>query len=118
MDNVTSYEPFKGTASTDSLEGKIQKLINNYSSLKDKYTLIKEERDKFATTNQELEDENNHLTREKGILVQKITQLEEELSQRTSDLNYMKETNLELDAITKTAVSKIDSILSQVDFDL
>ena len=118
MDSITSYEPFKGATSTDSLEGKIQKLINNFTTLKDKYNLLKEDHEKVLIAYSELEEDKNHLVNEKGLLVQKLTQLEEELSQKKSELTDLRETNLELDSITKTAVDKIDSILSSVDFDL
>jgi len=118
MDSVLNHEPNKGAPSADSLEVKIQKLINNFSVLKEKYTLLKEDHEKVLTSSIELEEEKNHLTSEKSLLIQKITQLEEELMQKSNELKYLKDTNTELDAITKTAVSKIDSILSQVDFDI
>ncbi len=100
-----------------NLQEKIQKLIDNFTALREKYSSLKEEYEKTLTSNIELDDEKTQLLNEKTHLEQKIVQLEEELELKTNELNNVKNLNEELDSITKVAASKIDILLSQCDID-
>ena len=102
-------------ATQNTLEGKIQKLINSFTMLKEKYESLKEENELTLTTNIELEDEKNQWQNEKSHLQQKIAQLEEQLLARTNEVDHLKEANIELEGLTQEVASKIDDLISQVD---
>jgi len=100
-----------------NLHVKIQKLIDSFTDLKGKYATLKEDYERTLTSNIELEDTNTQLMNEKAHFEQKIEQLNEELHNKTAEINKLREANSELDILTKDAASKIDDILSQCDLD-
>ncbi|MCL1826534.1 MAG: hypothetical protein FWG20_00665 [Candidatus Cloacimonetes bacterium] len=100
-----------------TIQDKIQKLIDNFATLKTKYNVLKTDYEKALTTNIELDDEKNQWLNEKAFLEQKVLQLSNELKEKTAEIDELKEKSKEYDSITKVAVSKIDDLLSKIDFD-
>ena len=100
-----------------TIQDKIQKLIDNFATLKNKYNVLKADYEKALTTNIELDDEKNQWLNEKAFLEQKVVQLTEEIKEKTAEVEALKEKSKEYDSITKVAVSKIDDLLSNIDFD-
>jgi len=84
-----------------SLQAKIQKLIDNYASLKERFTELQTEKELLTICIIELEDEKSQWMNEKIRLEQKIMELEE----MASDYN----------SVNKTVVSKIDELLAQIE---
>ncbi|MCK9330123.1 MAG: hypothetical protein PHY08_05615 [Candidatus Cloacimonetes bacterium] len=117
ISNIELNEQKQEQTTHITLQEKIQKLIDNFTALKEKYSNLKEEYEKTLTSNIELEDDKNQILNEKNHLEQKIIQLQEELETKTEELNKAKNLNEELDSITKVAASKIDILLSQCDID-
>jgi len=97
------------------LDEKIQKLINNYTNLKNKYAeLIIEKAD--------LEQSNRDLTEYKLENSEKLRQMDATNNMQKANLQEMQEDNsrlhdqlLKYENKTKEALSKIDSILNQID---
>ena len=100
-----------------TLQEKVQKLIDNFTTLKEKHASLKEEYETTLTNNIELEDTNNQLMSEKMYLEQKVAQITEHLQTNLMELNVLKEKNLELENLTLDAVSKIDQILNQCEME-
>jgi len=99
------------------LHAKIQKLIDSFNLLKGKYSLLKDDYERTLTSNIELEELNSQLMNEKTHLEQKITQLGEELQIKINEIKNLKETNKELDSLTKEVADKIDTVLSEFDLE-
>ena len=121
MENFFINPPSEKSYETNtqmSLEEKIQKLINMCAAYKEKYDSMKEDYEKSMTGTIVLEEEKAQLLNEKSHLELKIAQLNEELQFKISEINKLKEMNTELDTITQTAVSRIDKLLSECEFDL
>ena len=103
----TVYEP----SAPLSIEAKIQKLINMCSAYKEKYDFLKEDYEKMMSINSELRQE-------KSQLENRIIQLNEDLQSKVSEIDKLKDLGTELDHLTKTAVSKIDLLISECEFDI
>jgi chromosome segregation ATPase len=101
-----------------SLQDKIQKLIDNFTSLKEKYATLKEDYEKVLTNNIELEEEKTQWVNEKIQLEQKVAHLDEELQTKNLEIASLKDSNVEFDSLTKTAVGKIDQILAELDLEI
>ena len=120
MDNLFSsfgIEQQEKPIAQATLPEKLQKLVNNYVDLKDKYENLKADYEKTLTSNIELEDEKTQFMNEKSHLELKIAQLTEELLNKTAEVNVWKDKYNEIDNNTKAAVSRIDSLLAQCDID-
>lgn len=97
-----------------NLDEKIQKLINNYTELKNKYAnLIME--------NANLEKELNDLNEFKTINSLKVMELESSCQKQTDEIEFLRSENKGLrsqvesyDTKMKEASSKIDSIFDQL----
>jgi|SRR5690554_87145 predicted nucleic acid-binding Zn-ribbon protein len=96
------------------LDNKIQLLIDNYQALKKKHTQLTDEHDKLKTQNS-----NNVVTIE--TLQKKLSEIEKELSVKVSALEAAEKKCLILEEklskyedVTKTASSKIDDLLMQL----
>lgn len=97
------------------LDEKIQRLINNYTNLKNKYAeLIIEKAD--------LEQSNRDLTEYKLENSEKLRQMDATNNMQKANLQELQEDNSRLqdqlykyENKTKEALSKIDSILNQID---
>jgi chromosome segregation ATPase len=100
-----------------TLLDKIQKLIDRHTSLKEKFETLKDDYERTLTCNIELEDANNQLSNDKIYLEQKVNQLNDQLSNCSSELNDLHEMNLKLEALTTNVATKIDEILNQCDMD-
>ena len=101
-----------------SIQDKIQKLIDNFSILKEKYKTLKEDYEKVLASNIELDDEKNQWINEKTLLEQKVLQLTDELKNKVQENQELKTKHNEYDIYSKTAALKIDDLLSNLDFDV
>ena len=100
-----------------TLQEKVQKLIDSFTTLKEKHASLKEDYERTLTSNIELEYINTQLVSEKIYLEQKISQLSEQYLSNLSEINLLKEKNLELENLTLDAVSKIDLILDEFELE-
>jgi len=101
-----------------TIQDKIQKLIENFASLKEKYNSLKEEHQTTLKANIELEEDKALWQNEKVLLEQKVNHLTEEIRSKMIEINELKDKNNEYDNFTKTAALKIDDLLSNVDFEV
>ncbi len=97
------------------LDGKIQKLINNYTNLKNKYA-------ELLIQKADLEQSNRDLTEYKLEHSEKLRQMEATNDLQRTNIVDLREENSRIqeqlqkyENKTKDALSKIDSILSQID---
>jgi len=109
------YSMFSENNSELTLEEKVKKLIGRYQHLKDKHATLKQDFERTVTTNIELEDEKTQWENEKGLLMLKVAQLEEELLTQSAMLNHLNQQNSILDANSRTAIQRIDVLLTQLD---
>lgn len=100
-----------------SLQERVQKLIDNYTSLRERHAVLKDDYERALTSNIELEDTNTQLVSEKMYLEQKVSHLSEQLRTNLEELSSLREKNIELETLTHEAASKIDQILDQCEFD-
>jgi predicted nuclease with TOPRIM domain len=117
METVSTSKATSEAVTDDSLESKIQKLIDGFTTLKEKYTRLKEDYEKTLTANVELEDEKTLWINEKTHLMQKVTQLEEELSIKTAEVTTLSEKYKKADNMKKAISTQIDDILSLPEFE-
>ena len=101
-----------------SIQDKIQKLVDSFAALKEKYSGLKDEYETVLKINIELDDEKNQWITEKTHLEQKVLQLTEELKNKDREIKELNEKATEYDHFSKTAAIKIDDLLSKVDFDI
>ena len=97
-----------------NLDEKIQKLINNYTELKNKYADL-------VIANAELEKELADLRNYKTINSTKLMELEASTSKQSEEIEFLREENKSLrsqvdnyDNKMKEASTKIDSIFDQL----
>ena len=105
----------EGDAPLTQLQLKIQKLIDNYKELKEKYDTLVHDRDTIEASYMELDDNYKQLK-------ETCTQLEDNLQAEKAEKERMISENEtlntrinEFDNVSKVAVSKIDLLLSQMD---
>jgi len=98
-----------------SIEDKIKKIISSYKVLKERYAILKEDYEKTVTNNIELEDEKTQWQFEKGQLMQKVSQLEEELTTQEAILGSLQQQNTTLNTNTKAAIERIDNLIIALD---
>ena len=115
MDSLFNTIPTESVTSTTqaSLPEKLQKLINNYVDLKDKYEILKKDFEANLTANIELDDEKTQLINEKNHLAQTIVKLSEELKVKEREVVEWKEKYQSINENTIQAVEKIDALLAQ-----
>ena len=101
-----------------TLEEKIQRLIKMCSAYKEKYEELKKEHEETMTNNIELEDEKIQLLSEKHFLEQRVIQQDKELHEKETELNALKLQYSELNSINNNAVTRIDKLLAECDFDI
>jgi len=109
------YVTFSENTSELTLEEKVKILIGRYMQLKEKYATLKQDFERTVTSNIELEDEKTQWENEKGLLLLKVAQIEEELLTQSAMLDHLNQQNIILDTNSKTAVQKIDVLLQQID---
>jgi len=109
------YGLFSENTGELTLEEKVKKLIALYQHLKDKHSTLKQDFERTVTTNIELEDEKTQWENEKGLLMLKVAQLEEELLTQSAIVNRLNQQNSFMDASSKTAIQKIDVLLTLLD---
>ncbi len=96
------------------LHEKIQILIDNYSSLKEKYAQLSEEKNKLEMDFLELDDSFKDISNQLSEQAKINLQLTEQLNRQTQEIIQLKTNNENLENITKVAASKIDVVLSQL----
>ena len=101
-----------------TIQDRVQKLIDSFATLKEKYKTLKEDYERVLTSNIELDDEKSLWVNEKAILEQKISQLVADLKNKDKEMEELKEKNSENDLYSKQAVMKIDDLLSNIDLDV
>ena len=97
-----------------NLDEKIQKLINNYTELKNKYANL-------VLANAELEKESRELKEYKSNNSEKLIELETSCSKQNEEIEFLRDENRSLrsqvenyDNKMKEASTKIDSIFDQL----
>jgi len=98
-----------------SVEEKIKKIISSYKVLKERYSILKEDYEKAITNNIELEDEKTQWQFEKGQLMQRVSQLEEEVTTQESMLENLQHQNATLSSNTRAAIERIDNLIISLD---
>lgn len=96
------------------LHEKIQILIDNYSSLKEKYAQLSEEKNKLEMDYLELDDSLKAISNQLSEQTHLNAQLNEQLNRQNQEIMQLKTNNENLENITKVAASKIDVVLSQL----
>jgi len=109
------YVTFSDNAGELTLEEKVKRLIGRYQQLKEKYANLKQDFERTVTANIELDGEKTQWENEKGLLMLKVAQLEEELQTQSAMLDQLNQQNALLDTNSKSAVQKIDVLLSLLD---
>jgi len=109
------YVSFSDTTAELTLEQKVIKFIGRFQQLKERYSTLKQDYERTVTSNIELEDEKTQWENERGLLMLKVAQLEDELLTQSAMLDHLNQQNAVLDNNTKTAIQKIDSLLTQID---
>jgi len=109
------YVTFSDKTGELTLEEKVKRLIGTYQQLKEKYATLKQDFERTVTSNIELEDEKTQWENEKGLLMLKVAQLEEELLTQSAMLDHINQQNTILDSNSKSAIQKIDVLLQQLD---
>jgi len=98
-----------------SLEEKILKIISMHKVLKERYAILKGDYEKTVTNNIELEDEKTQWQFEKGQLMQRLSQLEEEVTTQEAMLQSLQQQNSTLSTNTKAAIERIDNLIIALD---
>ena len=97
-----------------SLNDKIQKLINNYKILKQKYNVVLIEKNNFSEKSSRLEEAHGTAMIQIDSLKRAVTENEEEIEMLMEENNKLTEQLGSYETKTQSALEQLDDVLGQL----